>query len=180
MNVSIIIPTLHRLEYLTHTVAQMQAQTFDDWELIIIEESPWSNRVWGDPRIRSYQVMWHSASRSRNYGLELAGGDLVWFVDDDNYYDPWLLEKVINVFKNNTACDAVNIQCELLTAHKFPPAPSHIIRREFAHKWDGPDYWSKISRIPFRTYNGSSKQDVSLFAVIGAPTGGMRDPEGRP
>lgn len=88
--ISIVIPTRNRCALLQETVASVVAQTFANWELIVIDDASedetfsWVNGL-GDRRIRAIRLEQHSErSAARNRGLNLAGGEFILFLDDDD------------------------------------------------------------------------------------------------
>lgn len=99
-SVSIIMPVYGVEEYLSNAIECILRQTFDDWELIIVDDcSPdRSGKIAqdfaaADERI---EVIGHSENRglsaARNTGLSRAKGRYVWFPDPDDDYDSDLLE----------------------------------------------------------------------------------------
>jgi glycosyltransferase involved in cell wall biosynthesis len=88
--ISIVIPTRNRCELLRETVASVTEQTFGDWELIIVDDaSEDSTRDWlqniDDPRVRPIRMERNAErGRCRNLGLQLARGEFILFLDDDD------------------------------------------------------------------------------------------------
>lgn len=79
-SVSIVICTLDRPESLNDTLESLTAQTFKDFEVILITQK-------GD------------LSKLRDDGLKVAGGDIVTFIDDDVYCPPAWLQGVVESFR---------------------------------------------------------------------------------
>ena len=73
-NVSVIIPTHNRPELLKRAIASVQAQTYRDFELIVIEDRESKGGGW-----------------ARNQGIKKTHGKFIAFLDDD---DEWLPEKL--------------------------------------------------------------------------------------
>ena len=95
--VSVIITTYNRADLLPRAVNSVLAQTFTDFELIIVDDcSPDDTQEviesFADPRIRSVRHDINSGiTVSRNTGIQLARGEYVAFLDDD---DEWLKSKL--------------------------------------------------------------------------------------
>ncbi|MBI4341884.1 MAG: glycosyltransferase family 2 protein [Candidatus Omnitrophica bacterium] len=96
--VSAIIPTYNRAAFLKEAMASIQAQTFTDWELIVVDDgSTDATREVvqavqrRDPRVRYLFQSNRGGAEARNAALERASGSLVAFLDDD---DTWLPEKL--------------------------------------------------------------------------------------
>lgn len=97
MRFSIITPTYKRADLLLRAVRSVQAQTYQDWELIIVNDSPAdeSYRAFAssinDPRIQYHtNDMNRGVNFSRNFALDHASADSTWvlFLDDDDYLSP--------------------------------------------------------------------------------------------
>jgi glycosyltransferase involved in cell wall biosynthesis len=133
--VSIVMPTYRRSHTLFRTVQAIRAQTYSNWELIIVDNDGKSEYRFHDPRIT---VRVHaertSASYARNKGVTYARGDLVCFFDDDDYMFPNYLETFVKTFEENPAAKLV--RCGMIvTAGRINfsyATPECCLRREFA------------------------------------------------
>lgn len=101
MKFSIITPTYKRKEKLERAVASLIAQTYTDWEMIIVNDSPqeltyhkFSSSI-NDARIH-YHVndINKGVNYSRNHALSKVSADSKWiiFLDDDDYFAPDTLQ----------------------------------------------------------------------------------------
>ncbi|MDD5303597.1 MAG: glycosyltransferase [Elusimicrobia bacterium] len=95
--VSVIVPTRDRADLLPRTLASVLAQTYRNFELIVVDDGSTDAtesvvRAFADPRIR-YERKGppHSAAAARNHGVSLARGELIAFNDTG---DDWLPEKL--------------------------------------------------------------------------------------
>lgn len=98
--VSVILPTYNRGEYLIEAVESVQSQTYENIELIVVDDhsdEPAANvldraGLLEDPAITVHR---HEENRggaaARNTGIEVADGDYLAFLDDD---DVWLEAKI--------------------------------------------------------------------------------------
>ena len=82
MKLSIIIPTLNRVDDLSRTLDYLEHQSFQDFEILVIDQSDLPKK-WEGHRIRYFPIPFKSASKARNLGLVEAKGDIVLFLDDD-------------------------------------------------------------------------------------------------
>lgn len=95
--VSVVVPTVNRMELLRETVASILAQTLPSLELIVVSDGGTDATAemlseFMDPRIRFFQQP--AAGRPavpRNFGIRHARGRFVAFCDDD---DLWMPEKL--------------------------------------------------------------------------------------
>lgn len=97
MRFSIITPTYKRAEKLLSAVRSVQNQTYQDWELIIINDSPADQHYQtfassiNDSRIHYYVNSRNmGVNYSRNFALDHISADSKWiiFLDDDDYLAP--------------------------------------------------------------------------------------------
>lgn len=89
---SIILPTYNREDFILTAINSVVAQTYNDWELIIIDDgstdstkdfiAPYTK----DLRIRYYFQKNQERSAARNNGIDLAKGKFICFLDSDDYY----------------------------------------------------------------------------------------------
>ncbi|MCD7034497.1 glycosyltransferase family 2 protein [Metabacillus sp. GX 13764] len=101
--VSIITPSYNSTNYIGDTIASVQAQTYDNWEMIIVDDCSKDNSreyikgfAEADPRIRLVELEVNSgAAVARNTAINLANGKYVAFLDSDDLWHPEKLEKQI-------------------------------------------------------------------------------------
>ena len=94
MKFSIIIPAYNAEGHIRKALDSIKIQTFKDYELIVICDSCTDNteviaREYG---ARTGAVSYHCDGLTRNRGIELAAGDWLLFMDDDDW---WLHEYVL-------------------------------------------------------------------------------------
>ncbi|MGC1245005.1 MAG: glycosyltransferase, partial [Spirulinaceae cyanobacterium] len=88
--VSVVITTYNRLNFLKEAVSSVQAQTFQNWELVVIDDaSPDDTWDWltelQNEHIRVFRQEKNSErSAARNRGLKEAKGEFIMFLDDDD------------------------------------------------------------------------------------------------
>jgi glycosyltransferase involved in cell wall biosynthesis len=93
--VSVIIPTFNRRSVLERAICSVLAQTFRDFELIVVDDGSTDGTTglledFDSRLMRLYQENRGVAS-SRNLGIKQSRGELVAFLDSD---DEWLPEKL--------------------------------------------------------------------------------------
>jgi Glycosyl transferase family 2 len=93
---SVVICTYNRAAILHRSVESVLAQTWEDFELVIVDdgsvdETPSVVASYDDRRIRAIRRANGGLSVARNTGIDAAQGDFVVFLDDDDRADPdWL------------------------------------------------------------------------------------------
>lgn len=106
--VSIVMPSYNTAKYIAETVQSVLAQTYQNWELIIVDDCSTddTNEVvkpfLRDSRIRYLKNEKNSgAAVSRNRALREAKGKWIAFLDSDDLWMPEKLEKQIAFMKEN-------------------------------------------------------------------------------
>ena len=98
--VSIIVPVYNAGSYIEETIAMVQAQTYQNWELILVDDHSSDDGreriekciAAGDKRIRLIvRPANKGAADARNTGIQNAGGRYIAFLDAD---DIWMKDKL--------------------------------------------------------------------------------------
>lgn len=99
--ISVIVPVYNTKEYLERCVNSLRAQTFQDLEIILVDDGSTDGSGGlcdslgaGDPRIRVFHKENGGSSSARNLGLTEARGDYIGFVDSDDYVDADMYESL--------------------------------------------------------------------------------------
>lgn len=95
--VSVVIPTFNRVARLSEAVRSVRAQSFRDWELIVVDDGSTDGTeasVKGvpDPRVRCVRIPHGGVSRARNLGIRLSRYGWISFLDSDDLWSPRKLE----------------------------------------------------------------------------------------
>jgi len=109
--ISIILPCYNVEKYIAKSIQSVLNQTYTDFELlVVIDGSPDNSKAiaesFHDNRITIYEKPNGGLSDARNYGLERALGEFVYFMDSDDWIEPDLAEEVI-LLMNNKNLDLV-------------------------------------------------------------------------
>lgn len=95
---SIILPTYNRASLIGETIESVVAQTYKNWELIIVDDGSDDStesvvQAFADKRI-TYHKLSHSGfiGKVRNYGIKNSNGELIAFHDSD---DLWRADKLV-------------------------------------------------------------------------------------
>ena len=104
---SVIIPTYNRAQFLPQAIRSVLAQQMTNWELIIIDdgstdETPAvAESFRTDPRIRYHRQTNAELNAARNQGIQLAEGEYLLFLDDDDRFEPDHLQ-ILYAFLSST------------------------------------------------------------------------------
>lgn len=104
--VSIVIPHFNRLRLLRETILSIRAQTYENWEVIVVddgsEEHQWvALQELATDRVSIVQRRdgMKGPSRCRNLGAAKARGEYLVFVDSDDILAPWCLDQRLECAK---------------------------------------------------------------------------------
>jgi glycosyltransferase involved in cell wall biosynthesis len=101
---SVVLPTYNRAGFITSAVQSVLAQTYGDWELIIIDDGSTDNTKeivakFTDTRIRYIWQQNAERSAARNKGINLSNGEFICFLDSDDTWKPCHLQTHFNKIK---------------------------------------------------------------------------------
>jgi glycosyltransferase involved in cell wall biosynthesis len=112
--VSIIVPAYNADKYITETIDSVIAQTFTNWELILVNDGSTDNTLkivenysLNDKRISFISKPNTGVSDTRNEGITKAKGEYVAFLDADDVWLPNNLAKKTDCLIKNTQVDFV-------------------------------------------------------------------------
>lgn len=98
--ISIIVPVYNVEKYLSKTLDSVLAQTFNNFELILVDDGSVDNSPiicdeYAKKDSRIYVVHQNNlgVSSARNRGIEISHGEWISFIDSDDWVDPQYLEK---------------------------------------------------------------------------------------
>src|SRR5262245_14811896 len=98
--VSVIMPTFKRADTIRRAIRSVQAQTFTDWELIVVDDGSTDNSValieGRDPRLKILRQENQGTAGARNAGLLASAGSYIAFLDSDDEWLPHHLELCVS------------------------------------------------------------------------------------
>lgn len=111
--VSIITPVYNVENFITETMDSVRAQSFQDWELLLVEDGCKDQTVpvileylerTGEKRIRLIRLEQNGgAARARNRGVKESLGRYVAYIDADDLWEPEKLEKQLKFMEEKGA-----------------------------------------------------------------------------
>ncbi len=123
VKVSVIIPTYNDGEYLPETIASLKEQTFEDFEVIVIDDAstdPKSLDILDKLQAEGYTVIRlqknSGPSVARNRGIEIAKGAYILPLDADDKIAPTYLEKAAKILDTQEQVGIVYCKAELFGA----------------------------------------------------------------
>lgn len=110
MRFSIIIPVYNVEMYISKCIESVKEQTLTDFECLIIDDGTKDKSIekaietiGNDERFKIYHKANGGLSDARNYGIDKATGEYLFFLDSDDYIGNTLLEDTYNMAKK---CDS--------------------------------------------------------------------------
>lgn len=117
--VSVIIPLYNAEKYIRECLNSLLAQTFQNFEVIVVDDNSADNSVevvercapkfGGRLILEKMDTNYGNSGIPRNKGLELAGGEYVFFLDADDALTKTALEEMYTLAKKH---DADTVYCE--------------------------------------------------------------------
>lgn len=108
--ISVIVPVYNVEKYLKRCVTSIQKQSYQNLQIILVDDGSTDScgelcdqlaKV--DDRIKVLHKKNGGLSSARNYGLDYADGELIAFVDSDDYIHPKMYEHMIHVMYEKDA-----------------------------------------------------------------------------
>lgn len=115
MRFSIIVPVYNAERYIDKLLQSVLSQTYEDYELILVDDGS-QDRSYSvikkyqdnDKRIKVYRKENTGPGLTRKYGFEKATGELIFFVDSDDWITSTdVLQKVNTIFETNSEIDVL-------------------------------------------------------------------------
>lgn len=146
--VSIIMPSYNTARFISETVESVLAQTYTNWELIIVDDCSTDETDavvarFQDRRIRYLKNEKNSgAAVSRNYALREAKGRWIAFLDSDDLWTPEKLEKQVRFMEENgyafSYSNYQEIDEQSQPLHVTVTGPKHVTKTGmFTYCWPG-------------------------------------------
>jgi Glycosyl transferase family 2 len=146
--VTVVMAMYNAAQFLREAVASVLAQTYRDFELIVVDDSSSDDSIsilqsFDDPRIRSIRHQTNGgAASSRNDALAAARGELVAVMDADDVCVPTRLERQVAFLDANPRVGLVgcgvydNIDAESAVLHtSYLPERNEAIQRDLMERW---------------------------------------------
>ena len=111
--VSVIVPSYNHAPYLQQRIDSVLCQTFQDFELILLDDCSTDNsrevmeRYHNDPHVS--HILFNnqnsgSAFRQWKKGIDLAEGEWIWIAESDDWAENTFLEEMLQAVKRDPQC----------------------------------------------------------------------------
>lgn len=139
---TVFTPFFRNIEYFEETIVSVLSQSFRDFEYLMINDGDPAEgarilKRFADPRIRIiHPPAPLGLSGSRNAGLSEARGELIAFIDSDDFCEPGRLEKQVAFLRDHpdhilvgTGLRYINERSETIGSRSYPENDDEIKRR---------------------------------------------------
>ncbi|MDO4526633.1 MAG: ATP-grasp fold amidoligase family protein [Candidatus Saccharibacteria bacterium] len=135
-SISVVVPTYNSIGYIDNLIASVENQTYDKYELIFIDDG--SNdgtyeylKEYASSKTNTYVYKQKHAGpgAARKLGYEKSHGDLLFFVDSDDWlYTPKSLEEINKIFLENNVDICISPRREFPSEKRLMPFSGKMIR----------------------------------------------------
>lgn len=130
--VSIATPAYNASRFIAEAIKSVQAQTFGDWELIVVNDGSIDNTAeivqsFNDARIRLISQANQGRGPARARAMRMTRGEYIAFLDADDLWEPEMLEMCTSTFRTHPEAGLVHTNWRYLD--------------EFGNESTKPSYW---------------------------------------
>lgn len=160
--VSVVIPSYNHEKFLSQRIESILAQTFQDFELIILDDVSPDNSKEIIEKYRAHPKVSHIIYNTENSGstffqwnkaiFDYARGELIWIAESDDHAEPTLLEKLVETINSQENIGVAYCQSYRVDSngkvtgdwldHTEEFLESHIFHNNFI--MDGVEYLNKF------------------------------------
>ncbi|WP_346686825.1 glycosyltransferase [Megamonas hypermegale] len=115
MMISVIVPVYNVEKYLSKCIESIINQTYTNLEIILVDDGSTDNSgkicdnyAKKDNRIKVIHKKNGGPSLARNTGLNIFRGEYVSFIDSDDYIEPFMYDKMLQIFSKYDDIDIVS------------------------------------------------------------------------
>lgn len=163
--ISVVIPLYNKEKSVRATLESVLAQTYTDYEVIIVNDGSTDNSVAicediinsltpsFDNSLRIFSKPNGGVSSARNFGVEKSRGEYVAFLDGDDLWEPTYLEEAAKLIQDFSGAAIYGLGLGSMTNGEKHPAPEFVpagYRGVVSNLWDNPNTmlaWTSSSTI---------------------------------
>jgi len=129
--VSIITPTFNRAQFLEKNILSIKNQDYPNIEHIVVDGQSIDNTLEILKKYENtYNLKWISekdsgVAEALNKGFTLAKGDIVGWLDVDNYYNPGVIKKIADLFIRDPKLEVVYGNVSIIGKNQLLHIPVH-------------------------------------------------------
>lgn len=131
--ISVIVPVYNAEKYLGRCIESVLAQTHGNLEVILVDDGSADRSgaicdwyAGQDNRVKVIHKANGGVSAARNDGMEASRGEYIAFCDNDDFYAPGMLRRLLDMCRDND-CAVGQCRCERGSAENLPtPEPQPV------------------------------------------------------
>lgn len=146
--VSVIIPTYNRVQYLEKAIQSVVNQLYENIEILVIDDG--SSNNYAEPICEKFSNCKYiykengGLSSARNYGINLAKGEYIAFLDDDDFWENSKIEKQVNLLLENPSIDCVHSSAAVVDENGKTTGEIIGAAQNKIHKRSGYVFWNAL------------------------------------
>jgi cellulose synthase/poly-beta-1,6-N-acetylglucosamine synthase-like glycosyltransferase len=161
---SIVIPLYNKARFIETTIESVLNQTYQNFEILVIDDGSTDNgaslvALNSDRRVRLIQQINSGVASARNRGIKEARGELICFLDADDWYLPVFLETIVSMARAfpdidffATGVKHVSTANALETAWDYGCTSNYHLVGDFFHRWLAGPFFITCSAAVRRTH----------------------------
>ncbi len=118
MKISVIVPAYNSEKWIRRCLESVLAQSYRNLEILVVDDGS-TDKTFGiarsiagtDGRVKCFRQGNRGVASARNKGLLHASGDIITFVDADDYVEPHMYERLVSAMVEKQA-DIVECACQ--------------------------------------------------------------------
>lgn len=106
--VSIVVPVFNGERYLAHALNSILAQTYTNWEILVVDNNSTDRSVEVAKRLSHVQILsepQRGAGAARNRGIQFSKGEILAFLDHDDILTPDKIETQVKALEEDPELD---------------------------------------------------------------------------
>lgn len=143
---SVIIPAYNSEKYIELCINSILNQTYKKIEVIVVDDESKDKTVEivtniskKDPRVKLFTQKNHGNCYTRNRGIELASGEYIAFIDNDDYLEPIMYETLISMIESDHSDVAAGLfikEYKVLKEDKYYNYSAEDVKKAEKHVYD--------------------------------------------
>lgn len=146
IKISVVLPCYNVEKYIREGLDSIMAQTLSEWEAILVDDGATDStgRICDeyaekDSRFKVIHTKNHGASCARNAGMKQAKGELLYFMDPDDWIEPNCFERCYETYQQHN-CDIIQFDKNYVWGDEKRPDNTTD-----CGKWEQPDIIKKFT-----------------------------------
>lgn len=132
---SIIIPLYNKAAFIDYALQSILRQRHQNFEIIVVDDGSTDNGAYRvsaiqDQRIHLIQQLNAGVSCARNTGIECAKGELVCFLDADDWYHPLYLDTIVSMATRYSQVSFFATHFRVFNEHDMPSETWELERND--------------------------------------------------